>query len=156
MVSPFFLTKGNAMTFGPPNFWLMFAVIALAFGLGWLAKVLSKDPNPHLSGVEYVLGQLFLYRDLPDIFDRLEAEAEEGFDTNKHAKLFNEGMRDALAFYYRNEDKGITTLEDLQTRLNRMVNEGECSLAEVCVALDVIDDLIGVGYPHQPAGSNEQ
>ncbi|UTC27954.1 hypothetical protein [Stenotrophomonas phage A1432] len=135
------------MNFGPPNFWLMFAIIALAFGLGWLAKVLSKDPNPHLSGVEYVLGQLFLYRDLPGVFDRLEAEAEEGFDTNKHAKLFNEGMRDGLAFYHRMEDSGILALEDLQTRLNHMVNTGECSLTEVSIPLDVIDSLIGVGYP---------
>lgn len=136
------------MTFGPPNLWILLAIIGFAFGLGWLAKVLSKDPNPYLTGAEYALGQLFLYSGKSlDLWERLEAEAGDDLDLSKHSREFNRGMRDALAFHAKLEDKGIIALEELQAHLNHMVNSGDCSLTEVGVALDVIDQRIGVGYP---------
>lgn len=143
------------MHFGPPNFWILLAIIVFAFGLGWLAKVLSKDPNPYLTGAEYALGQLFLYarqvHQPEDLFERLKAEAADDIDLSKHSRAFNQGMRDALQFYGRLEDQGILALEELQAHLNYMVSSGDCSLAEVSVALDVIDQRIGVGFPTQLA-----
>ncbi|CAA2409768.1 hypothetical protein JTY56_gp07 [Xanthomonas phage Bosa] len=138
------------MDFSPPNFWLTLVIALFAVSAAWLARSIRRPGNMYRAGIEYALAELYLAEDAEETADVLWARSEPAFDEPESALDFDRGIREGIRLYAKADDTGIRELEELRSQLTRMVGDGEASLSEVGVALDVIDRRIGVGYPTEP------
>ncbi|UIS24769.1 hypothetical protein AXL1_12 [Stenotrophomonas phage vB_SmaS-AXL_1] len=134
------------MDFSPPNFWLTLTIVLFAVSLAWLARSIRRPGNMFRAGVEYALGELYLAEDAEEAADRLWARSEPAFDGPDEPTLdFDRGIREGIRLYAKADDSGVRELEELRSLLTNMVGNGEASLSEVGVALDVIDRRLGIG-----------
>ncbi|URA06983.1 RusA [Xanthomonas phage Elanor] len=138
--------------FDTPSIWtLLIVALPAAIVAALVVKFLSPPKRPPFrEGLGYALAELYLAKNAEEVADLLEARSGSEFDEAGPAREFDRGVIEGIRLYGRAQEAGALALEALQFRLNHMVNTGEASLSEVCVALNVIDDeliAVEVGTP---------
>ncbi|UYA98751.1 hypothetical protein P9A53_gp07 [Xanthomonas phage vB_Xar_IVIA-DoCa6] len=133
------------MDFSPPNFWLTLAIVLFAVSLAWLARSIRRPGNMFRAGIEYALAELYLAADPEEAADRLWEQSSSAFEEPESALEFDRGIREGIRLYVQADESGVRELEELRSHLTNMAGNGEASLSEVGVALDVIDRRLGVG-----------